>query len=165
MPAPLLRWRDVVGDQAANSAIAAPLPRGVHERIVSHRIVPTTMHSNDLQIVRWRRRAQAPAPACQRTGVRLAGFSPARLCGRRHTGPVSHHEAEQGSRPVGDSTTPPHQRRREAAWWDDPGPVLSRGPSLDGLKTRCYGVNGRWIVAGRRSGAATIHHTVRSSTT
>ncbi len=69
-----------------------------------------------------------------RTSVCMTRSSPARLGGRMHTGPVSHHGAEQGSTPVGGSTIPLHQRRRGVAWWDGPGPALPRGPSQDDLK-------------------------------
>ena len=54
----------------------APLPPArVHERTVSHRTVPVRMGRIDLQIVRWRRRAQAPVPA-RPTAVPCFRFSP-----------------------------------------------------------------------------------------
>jgi len=63
----------------------------------------------------------------RRTSVRLTRSSPARLRARMHPGPVSYQGKEQGSTPVGDSTTPPRQCSREAAWRDGPGPALPRG--------------------------------------
>ncbi len=60
------------------------------------------------------------------TIVRLTRSSPAQLRGHLHPGPVSYQGAEQGSTPVGDSTTPLRQRSGGAAWWDVPGPTLSR---------------------------------------
>jgi len=125
----------------------------VHERTVSRHTVPATMRPAtmrpatmrpatmrriDLQIVRWRHRAQAPpfgdlrpAPARPTTvsfsrfsrteiperrhsiSVRLTRSSILQLRGRMHPGPVSDHGAEQGSTPFGCSTipTPPAQSR------------------------------------------------------
>ncbi len=73
------------------------------------------------------RQYRAPDSRRHRTSVRLARSSPAQPRGRMHSGPVSHHRAEQGSTPVGGSTAPVRQRSREAAWWDGPGPALPRG--------------------------------------
>ncbi len=102
------------------------------------RMRPATMRRIDLQIVRWRHRAQAPpfgdlrpAPARPTTvsfsrfsrteiperrhsiSVRLTRSSILQLRGRMHPGPVSDHGAEQGSTPFGCSTipTPPAQSR------------------------------------------------------
>ena len=124
----------------------------VHERTVSHLPVPATMRfppqcvgtifrSSAGGAARKRRRRPIPrqyrvsASRWRRTSVRLTRSSPAQLSGRMHPRPVSSHGAEQGSTPVGGSTSPLRQRSREGAWWDGPGPALPRGPSLDGLKT------------------------------
>ncbi len=109
---------------------------------------------------RERRRRPVPRqyrPAASRrhrTSVRLTRSSPVQLRARMHPGLIAHHGPEQGSTPVGGSTTPLRQRSRGAASWDGPGPALSRGPSFDGLKTDST-ADRRSIVAGRRSGAGT----------
>jgi len=103
--------------------------------------VATIFRSSGGGTARKRRRRPGPRqyhPAAsrrRRTSDSPTRSSPAQLHGRMHTGPVSHHGAEQESTPEGGSTTPPRQRSREAAWWDVPGPALPRGPSADGLKT------------------------------
>jgi len=108
-----------------------------------------SMRSIDLQIVWWRRRAQAPAPARPATvtcrGIspppdqQLSGTSPAQLHGRMHPGLVSYHRAKQGSTPVGDSTAPLRQRSREAAWWDGPRTGAPARPFPRRFEDRCYG--------------------------
>jgi len=97
-----------------------------------------------------------------RTSIRLTRSSPAQLRGCMHPGPVSQHGAEQGSTPVGGSTTPAQQLGRGGARWYATGPALPRGPSLDGLKTdstvSMYG--GSW--PGGEAVRAHPHHTVPS---
>jgi len=138
-------------------------PRGVHERTVSQRTVPARMRfppqcvesifrSSGGGAARKRRRRPVPAQyhtavsrrkripeQGRRTNVRLTRSSAVQLRGRMHTDPVSYHGAEQGSTPVGCSTSPLRQRRRERTWWYGPGPALPRGPSVDGLKTDSTG--------------------------
>ena len=146
----------------------------LHKRAVSHRTVPITMRSIDLQIVRWRRSAQAPAPA-RPTAVLCRVIS---LDGDPRTGasdqrapytllpcaaPWSHAPGSDllpwsgaGKHTRGRSTTPSRQCGRRAAWWYGPGPRGSAGPSLDGLKTdstvSMYGRSwpgGEWVRACR----------------
>ena len=95
-----------------------------------------------------------------RTRVRLTRSSPARLRARMRPCPVSHHGAEQGSRPVGGSTSPLRQRRREGIWWYGPGPAPPRGPSRDGLKTDSTGDGRSW--PSDEPVLAHPHYTVRS---
>jgi len=51
-----------------------PRLAGMHERTVSYRTVPAKMRRNNLQVVWWRRRAQAPAPD-HTTAVPYSRFS------------------------------------------------------------------------------------------
>jgi len=107
-----------------------------------------------------RRQYSTPDSRRHRTSVRLTRSSPARLHGRMHASPISPHGAEQGSTPVGGSTTTPRQPSRGAAWWDGPGPALPRGPSLDGLKTTVSLYGRSW--PGGEAVRAHPHQTVRS---
>ncbi len=149
--------RPRLGDGHATRFMGGQFPH----RAVPARMCPATMSRTDLQIVKGgagacarrrsvprqyrtaaSRRTEIPEGG-HRTSIRLTRSSPAQLGGRMHPGPVSYHGAEQGSTPVGGSTALLRQRSREAAWWDGPGPALSRGPSLDGLKTDSTGDRGR----------------------
>jgi len=139
----------------------------LHERTVSDCAVPAPMRRIDLQIVQWRRRAQAPA---RPTAVPGSRFSPD---GDPRTGAQDHHPpgtllhlaapwshapgsdlpptSGAGKHACGRLDHPFHHRRREAECGDGPGSALPRGPSLDGLQTDSTVDDGR--VA--RSGAGT----------
>jgi hypothetical protein len=130
------------------------------------------MGRNTLQVVWWRRRASAPVPG-RNTAVPCSRFWPGgyprtaaqdqrfpdmllpRRRGRRHTGAVlTLPRSGAGKHTEGGFTTPLRQCSRGAVWWNGPGPALSRGPFLDGLKTDSTMDRGR---AAKRCGHTAPH--------
>ena len=113
------------------------------------------MHRIDLQIVRWRCRAQAQAPARPMAMPyrRISPHGDLRTAAQdqrppdtllpcaalwlqtRGSGLPLTSRAKHGIKPVGGSTMPYHSCSLGAAWWYGLGPALPRGPSLDGGKT------------------------------